>query len=91
MSTDGVGDIYIQEGNINGDTFLDFVCRCLIQVVMPFNGHNPKFIVILDNTSVHKGARIQELINEVGALLRFLPAYSPDLNPTEEVFAEVKG
>ena len=43
------------------------------------------------NASVHKGARVQELINKVGALLRFLPAYSSDLNPIEEVFAEVKG
>ena len=91
MSTDGVEDIYIEEGNVNGDTFLDFVRRCLIPIMMPFNGHNPKSIVIMDNASVHKGERIQELISEVGALLRFLPAYSPDLNPREEVFAEVKG
>ena len=42
------------------------------------------------HASVYKGARVQELINEVGALVRFLPAYSPDLNPIE-VFAEVKG
>ena len=58
---------------------------------MPFNGHNPKSIIIMDNASVHKGERVQELISEVGALLRFLPAYSPDLNPIEEVFAEAKG
>lgn len=91
ISKDGVEDIYIQEGNVNGAVFLDFIRRCLIPVLMPFNGHNPKSIVIMDNASVHKGARVQELINEVGALLRFLPAYSPDLNPIEEVFAEVKG
>ena len=90
MSTDGVEDIYIQEGNVNGAVFLDFICRCLIPVLMPFNGHNPKSIIIMDNASVHKGARVQELINEFGALVRFLPPYSPDLNPIE-VFAEVKG
>ena len=47
-------------------------------------------ILIMDNASVHKGERVQELISKVGALLRFLPAYSPDLNPIE-VFAEAKG
>ena len=56
---------------------------------MPFNGHNPKSIVVMDNASVHKGVRVQEVINEVSALLRFLPPYSPDLNPIEEMFAEV--
>lgn len=91
MSKDGVEDIYIQEGIVNGAIFLDFICRCLIPVLMPFNGHNPILIVIMDNASVHKGGRVQELTNGVGALLRFSPAYSPDLNPIEEVFAEVKG
>ena len=91
MSKDGVEDIYIQEGIVNGAIFLDFIRRCLIPVLMPFKGHNPISIVIMDYVSVHKGARVQELTNGVGALLRFLPAYSPDLNPIEEVFAEVKG
>ena len=68
-SNDGVEDIYIQERNVNGAVFLDFIRRCLIPVLMPFNGHNPKSIVIVDNASVHKGARVQELINEVGALI----------------------
>ena len=49
MSNDGVEDIYIQEGNVNGAVFLDFIRRCLIPVLMPFNGHNPKSIVIMDN------------------------------------------
>ena len=46
---DGVEYIYIQEGNINRAVFLDFIRRCLIPVLMPFNGHNPKSIVIMDN------------------------------------------
>lgn len=54
MSTDGVEDIYIQEGNVTGEVFLDFVRRCLIPVLMPFNSHNQKSIVIMDNASVHK-------------------------------------
>ena len=78
MSTDGVEDIYIHEGSVNGEIFLDFI---------RFNGSNPNSIVILDNASVHKCEEAAEMINGVGALLRVPPPYSPDL---EELFAEVK-
>lgn len=91
MSTEGVEDIYIVEGSVNGEKFVDFVRHCLLPVMMPFNGTNPKSLVILDNASVHHVEAVEETINGVGALVRFLPAYSPDLNPIEEVFSEVKG
>lgn len=61
---------------------------------MLFTYHNAmqcSSVVIMDNASIHKRSTIQGIINGVGALLRFLPMYSPDLNPIEEVFAEVKG
>ena len=57
---------------------------------MPFDGVNSHSVVILDNASIHHLAAVQELINSVGALIKFLPPYSPDLMPLEEVFAEVK-
>ena len=91
MSTDGVEDIYIHEGSVNGEIFLDFIRKCLLPLLMPFNGSNPNSIVILDNASVHKCEEAAEMINGIGALLRFLPPYSPDLTPIEELFAEVKG
>ena len=91
MSVNGVEDIYIHEGNVNGEVFVDFVRKCLLPILMPYNGQNPSSVVIMDNASIHKRSAIQGIINGVGALLRFLPVYSPDLNPIEEVFAEVKG
>ena len=57
---------------------------------MPFDGRNPNSVVIMDNASIHKVEEVVELLTGVGVLIRFLPAYSPDLNPIEEVFAEVK-
>jgi transposase len=45
----------------------------------------------MDNLSVRKSARVGELFEERGAEARFLPAYSPDLNPIEEAFSKVKG
>jgi transposase len=47
-------------------------------------------IVVLDNLSVHKGARVRQLIEERGCELLFLPAYSPDCSPIEETFSKVK-
>jgi transposase len=47
-------------------------------------------IVILDNLGSHKGKAARRAIRNVGAYLLFLPAYSPDLNPIEQVFAKLK-
>ena len=47
-------------------------------------------VVILDNLSSHKGARVRALIEAVGARLLSLPPYSPDFNPIENAFAKLK-
>ena len=48
-------------------------------------------IVVLDNLGSHKGKAVRHAINAAGARLLFLPKYSPDLNPIEQVFAKLKG
>jgi transposase len=50
----------------------------------------PGQTVVLDNLSVHKGARARELIEAAGCRLLFLPRYSPDFNPIEHAFAKLK-
>lgn len=50
----------------------------------------PGDVVVLDNLGVHKGPAIRAAIRKAGAHLLFLPAYSPDLNPIEKVFAKLK-
>ena len=47
-------------------------------------------IVIMDNLGSHKGKAVRALIRSAGAKLFFLPKYSPDLNPIEQVFAKLK-
>jgi len=47
-------------------------------------------IVIMDNLGSHKGKAVRSLIRSAGAKLFFLPKYSPDLNPIEQVFAKLK-
>jgi transposase len=57
---------------------------------MPFNGTNPRSVLVMDNASIHHLDRVHDIITGVGAKLCFLPPYSPDLMPLEKVFSKVK-
>ena len=69
---------------INGESFLAYVEQVLLPALRPGD------IVIIDNLGSHKGKAVRRLIRSVGAKLFFLPPYSPDLNPIEQVFAKLK-
>jgi transposase len=69
------------DGPINGESFLTYV----EQVLVP-----PGDIVIIDNLGSHKAKAVRHAIRAAGARLFFLPPYSPDLNPIEQVFAKLK-
>ena len=64
--------------------FVHYIATCLVPSLRPGD------IVIMDNLSSHKSAEVARLIESAGAQLRFLPAYSPDLNPIEALFSELK-
>ena len=68
FSTEGVEDVHITDGTVDGDKFLEFVWQNLLSLLMPFNGQNPNSIVILDNASIHHVDQVVELITSVGAL-----------------------
>ena len=53
MTTEGIGALRIKRGTVDGETFLDFIERDLLPMLMPFNGINRNSVVILDNCSVH--------------------------------------
>ena len=90
VSTAGVHDVYLAEGNINGERFTLFVESCLLPILNPFNGVNQCSVVIMDNASIHHVDTVQDLIERAGARLIFLPPYLPDLNPVEGAFSQVK-
>ena len=75
---------YVFDQPINKTNFLAWVQQSLIPTLRPDD------IVILDNLPSHKGKVVRDAIRAVGAKLLFLPAYSPDLNPIEQVFAKLK-
>lgn len=72
------------EGPINGESFRTYVEKVLIPTLRPGD------IVVMDNLGSHKGKAVRRLIRSAGAKLFFLPKYSPDLNPIEQVFAKLK-
>lgn len=91
MSVNGILDAYVTSNTVNADIFEDFIDNSLLRHVMPFNGHNPHSVVVLDNASIHHTDNIIHILQSVGVLVHFLPPYSPDLNPIEEAFSKVKG
>ena len=72
------------EGAINGEMFLDYVEQCLV----PTLRHGD--IVVMDNCRIHLVAGVREAIEKARATLRYLPKYSPDLNPIEMPFSKFK-
>ena len=75
---------FVLDGPINGEAFLAYVEKVLVPTLRPGD------IVIIDNLGSHKGKAARQAIRAAGARLIFLPAYSPDLNPIEQVFAKLK-
>jgi putative transposase len=75
---------WLLDGPINGDSFLVYVEKVLVPTLSPDD------VVIMDNLGSHKGKAVRRAIRKAGAKLLFLPKYSPDLNPIEQVFAKLK-
>ena len=72
------------DGPINGTSFRAYVEQFLVPTLSSGD------VVVMDNLGSHKGKVVRRLIRAAGAKLFFLPRYSPDLNPIEQVFAKLK-
>ncbi len=72
------------DGPINGESFAAYVEQVLVPTLKQDD------IVVLDNLGSHKSAAVRRMIRAAGARVLFLPPYSPDLNPIEQVFAKLK-
>ena len=90
ISLAGLLDVQTMKGTTDGDSFYHFVQTCLLPNLMPFDGINPHSIVVMDNCTKHHVEHIVKSIQDVGALVHFLPPYSPDLQPIEETFSKIK-
>jgi transposase len=84
LRSDRIDAPCVLDGPVNGCRFLAYVEQLLVPTLAPGD------VVILDNLGSHKGEAVRRAIRKAGAHLLFLPPYSPDLNPIEQVFAKLK-
>jgi transposase len=84
LRQDGMTAPCVVDGPINGEIFLAWVEQLLVPTLRRGD------IVVMDNLSSHKVKGVREAIEAAGATLRYLPPYSPDLNPIEQFFAKLK-
>ena len=90
MSSAGLLDVGIVIGGTDGDAFYSTIQKHLLPHLMPFDVVNPHSVVILNNCAIHHIHEVTAMIEEVGAIIHFLPPYSPDLMPIELLFSKVK-
>jgi len=90
MGLSGMLDVYTTTGSVDEEVFLDFLEKSVLPHLLPFNGVNPHSVLLMDNALIHHTDRVISLIQSTGALVHFIPPYSPDLNPIEECFSKVK-
>jgi len=75
---------FVLDGPMNSTSFMAYLKRCLVPTLKRGD------IVMMDSLPVHKAAGVREVIEAAGAKLRYLPKYSPDLNPIEMAFSKLK-
>jgi len=84
LTFEGMGESMIIEGSANAAACERYVEEILAPSLSPGQ------IVIMDNLAAHKGKKVEQLIQDKGCQLLFLPAYSPDFSPIEETFSKLK-
>jgi len=84
LTDQGLEAEMVVDGPMNGPTFLAYVQQILVPTLRTGD------IVIMDNLPCHKSAAVIEAIESAGASVNYLPPYSPDLNPIENVYSKMK-
>ena len=82
----GLGPCLALEGPTTREVFETYYLERVLAPAL-----RPGQVVVLDNLSSHKGGRVKEIVEGAGCELVYLPPYSPDYNPIEQVFSKVKG
>jgi transposase len=84
LRIDGTTQALVFDGALNGEMFEEYVRICLAPTLKAGD------IVVMDNLSSHKREGLKEIVEEKGARIEYLPPYSPDLNPVENMWSKLK-
>ena len=85
LRADGMTAPVVVDGAMTGDLFVAYVEQVLAPTLRPGD------VVVMDNLVCHKRAGVERAIGAAGGTVRYLPPYSPDLNPIELAFSKLKG
>jgi transposase len=85
LRADGMTAPMVVDGAMTGDLFVAYVEQILAPTLRPGD------VVVMDNLACHKRTGVERAIRRAGCTLRYLPPYSPDLNPIELAFSKLKG
>jgi len=85
LRADGLTAPMVIDGAMTGDLFVAYVEQILVPALRPGD------VVVMDNLICHKRAGVEKAITAAGCTVRYLPPYSPDLNPIELAFSKLKG
>ena len=88
LTQEGYLSWIVFQGSITTELFLEFVQEQVIPHCSAYPG--PRSVLILDNASIYKSTKLRSICEERGILLKFLPPYSPDFNPIENTFKDLK-
>jgi transposase len=84
MRLDGVVAPMLIDGPVNAETFAAYIEQCMVPMLEPGD------ILIIDNLPAHKSERVTAAVEGAGCMLVYLPSYSPDFNPIENMWSKVK-
>jgi hypothetical protein len=89
---DGYMSKRIFQGSYTTEIFNDFVFNEVLPKMNAWSDHEavPRSVLVIDNARIHRSEALQRRYNELGILLIYLPPYSPDLNPIEQSFNQIK-
>ena len=87
LGLDGICAAMTVAGATDTAVFLAFITKVLVPALLRTR---PDAVVVMDNLPAHKAACVREALDQVGIAYRFLPAYSPDMNPIEQAWSKLK-
>lgn len=83
-------DWEIIQGGFTLELFIDFLRLKVLPLCGKYEKREPMSVIVMDNASQHVNYRVRQLIEDAGVALYYLPLYSPDFNPIELTFKDMK-
>jgi len=78
----------IHQGSVTKDMFINWLREEVLEYCTPYPG--PQSVLVMDNALIHRDPKVREMCDDAGIRLEYLPPYSPDFNPIEASFHDLK-